>query len=126
MDIPNTADIIKFNAKPHVDFIDDFQNTGNPDRFVTATIPVEGDFFKNGGNQFNVGAKGSQLSIDVRAPEIDGNPRFYFQNDWFGSGGAEFNFRVQHIYGEIFNFVVGQTYSVFEDPDAWPDTVDYE
>jgi hypothetical protein len=126
INIPNTPVLIKFNAKPHLDFTDDFQNTGNSDRFVTATIPVEGDFFKNGGNQFNVNAKGSQLSIDVRAPEIDGSPRFYFQNDFFGSGGNEFNFRVQHIYGEIFNFVVGQTYSVFEDPDAWPDTVDYE
>ena len=124
--IPNTPVIIKFNAKPHVDFTDDFENTGNPDRFVTATIPVEGDFFKNGGNQFNVNAKGSQLSIDVRAPDVDGNPRFYFQNDWFGSGGAEFNFRVRQLYGQIYNVVIGQTFSVFEDPDAWPDTVDYE
>src|SRR4030095_12317672 len=59
--IPNTPVLIKFNAKPRVDFTDDPQNTGNPDRFVTAQIPVEGDFFKGGGNQFNVNAKGSQL-----------------------------------------------------------------
>src|SRR4029453_4440289 len=51
--IPNTPVLIKFNAKPRVDFTDDPQNTGNPDRFVTAQIPVEGDFFKGGGNQFN-------------------------------------------------------------------------
>jgi hypothetical protein len=124
--IPNTQVLIKFNAKPHVDFTDDPQNTGNPDRFVTAQIPVEGDFFKNGGNQFNVNAKGSQLSIDVRAPEIDGSPRFYYQNDFFGSGGGELPFRVRQLYGEIYNVVLGQTFSVFEDPDAWPDTVDYE
>src|SRR5215470_10678215 len=42
--IPNTPVLIKFNAKPRVDFTDDPGNTGNPDRFVTATIPVEGDF----------------------------------------------------------------------------------
>jgi hypothetical protein len=42
-------------------------NTGNPDRFVTAQIPVDGDFVKGEGNQFNVNAKGSQLSLDVRA-----------------------------------------------------------
>jgi hypothetical protein len=126
INIPNTPVIIKFNAKPHVDFTDDPENTGNPDRFVTAQIPVDGDPFKNGGNQFNVNAKGSQLSLDVRAPDVPGNPRFYFQNDFFGSGGNEFNFRVRHLYGEIFNFVIGQTFSVFEDPDAWPDTVDYE
>ena len=124
--IPNTPVLIKFNAKPRVDFTDDPQNTGNNDRFVTAQIPVEGDFFKGGGNQFNANAKGSQLSIDVRAPELPGSPRFYYQNDFFGSGGGELPFRVRQLYGQIYNVVLGQTFSVFEDPDAWPDTVDYE
>jgi DcaP outer membrane protein len=124
--IPNTPILIKFNAKPRVDFTDDPQNTGNPDRFVTAQIPVDGDFFQGGGNQFNVNAKGSQLSVDVRAPELPGSPRFYYQNDFFGSGGGELPFRVRQLYGQIFNVVLGQSFSVFEDPDAWPDTVDYE
>jgi len=124
--IPNTPVLIKFNAKPRVDFTDDPQNTGNPDRFVTAQIPVDGDFFQGGGNQFNVNAKGSQLSLDVRAPDLPGSPRFYYQNDFFGSGGGELPFRVRQLYGQIFNVVLGQSFSVFEDPDAWPDTVDYE
>src|ERR1051326_6011652 len=124
--IPNTPVLIKFNAKPRVDFTDDPQNTGNPDRFVTAQIPVDGDFFQGGGNQFNVNAKGSQLSLDVRAPGLPGSPRFYYQNDFFGSGGGELPFRVRQLYGQIYNVVLGQTFSVFEDPDAWPDTVDYE
>jgi hypothetical protein len=124
--IPNTPVLIKFNAKPRVDFTDDPQNTGNNDRFVTAQIPVDGDFFQGGGNQFNVNAKGSQLSLDVRAPELPGSPRFYYQNDFFGSGGGDLNFRVRQLYGQIFNVVLGQSFSVFEDPDAWPDTVDYE
>jgi cell division protein FtsB len=124
--IPNTPVLIKFNAKPRVDFTDDPQNTGNPDRFVTAQIPVEGDFFKGGGNQFNVNARGSQLSIDVRAPELPGSPRFYYQNDFFGSSGGDLPFRVRQLWGQVYNVVLGQTFSVFEDPDAWPDTVDYE
>ena len=124
--IPNTPVLVKFNAKPRADFTDDPQNTGNPDRFVTAQIPVDGDFFQGGGNQFNVNAKGSQLSLDVRAPELPGAPRFYYQNDFFGSGSADLNFRIRQLYGQIFNVVLGQTFSVFEDPDAWPDTVDYE
>jgi len=124
--IPNTPVLIKFNAKPHLDFTDDPQNTGNDDRFVTAQIPVDGAFFKGGGNQFNINAKGSQLSIDVRAPELPGSPRFYFQNDFYGGSGGEFPFRVRQLYGSYYNFVFGQTFSVFEDPDAWPDTVDYE
>jgi hypothetical protein len=124
--IPNTPVLIKFNAKPRVDFTDDPQNTGNNDRFVTAQIPVEGDFFKGGGNQFNVNSKGSQLSLDVRAPELPGTPRFYYQNDFFGGGGGELPIRVRQLWGQVYNVVLGQTFSVFEDPDAWPDTVDYE
>ncbi len=124
--VPNTPVLIKFNAKPRLDFTEDPANTGNGDRFVTATIPVDGDPFKGGGNQFNANAKGSQLSIDVRAPEIDGSPRFYFQNDFYGGSGGDFPLRVRQLYGSIFNVTLGQTYSVFEDPDAWPDTVDYE
>src|SRR3954454_24590305 len=124
--IPNTQVLIKFNAKPRLDFTDDPNNTGNPDRFVTAQIPVEGDFFKGGGNQFNANARGSQLSHDVRAPEIPGSPRFYYQNDFFGSGGGELPFRVRQLWGQVYNLIIGQTFSVFEDPDAWPDTVDYE
>jgi len=116
--IPNTPVLIKFNAKPRVDFTNDPQNTGNPDRFVTAQIPVEGNFDKGEGNQFNVNSKGSQLSLDVRAPELPGSPRFYYQNDFFGSGSADLNFRIRQLYGQIFNVVLGQTFSVFEDPDA--------
>jgi len=73
-----------------------------------------------------VNAKGSQLSLDVRAPELPGSPRFYYQNDFSGSGDGELPFRVRQLYGQIFNVVLGQTFSVFEDSDAWPDTVDYE
>ncbi len=126
MHVPNTPVLIRFNAKPRVDFTYDLENSGNDDRFVTAHIPVEGDPFEGGDGIFNINAKASQLKLDVRAPEFRGNPRFYYENDFFGSGPGEFPYRVRHLYGQIFNVIVGQTYSVFEDPDVWPDTVDYE
>jgi hypothetical protein len=124
--IPNTPVLMRFNAKPRVDFTYDTRNSGNDDRFVTAQIPVDGDPFKGGGGIFNINARGSQLKLDVRAPEFRGSPRFYYENDFFGSGPGEFPYRIRHLYGQIFNIIVGQTYSVFEDPDVWPDTVDYE
>ena len=85
-----------------------------------------GDPNKGGGNVFNINAKGSQLRIDVRAPTLAGNPRFYYENDFYGSGGGEFPYRIRHLYGQLYGFIVGQTFSIFEDPDVWPDTVDYE
>jgi hypothetical protein len=113
--VPDTQVLIRINAKPRVDMTLDNRNTGNDNRFVTAELPVSSDPAYGGGGVFNLNAKGSQLSLDVRAPEADGSPRFYFLNDFYGDDE-----------GEIYNVIVGMTYSVFEDPDAWPDTVDYE
>jgi hypothetical protein len=124
--IPNTPVMIKFNAKPRVDATWDNQNSGDDNRFITAKIPVDGQANHGGDGDFNINAKGSQLRLDVRAPKVAGSPRFYYENDFFGSGGGEFPYRVRHLYGQIYNIIVGQTYSVFEDPDVWPDTVDYE
>ncbi|MFH1476558.1 MAG: DcaP family trimeric outer membrane transporter [Verrucomicrobiota bacterium] len=124
--IPHTMAIIRFNAKPRVDFIFDTGNPGDPDQFVTAKIPVAGDPAKGGGSRFNVSAKGSRLMLDVRAPTLGGTPRFYYENDFFGSGSSTMNFRIRHLYGQYYNIILGQTFSVFEDADAWPDTLDYE
>ena len=49
--IPNTPAFIKFNAKVRLDMMDDNRNSGNPDRFVTAQIPVEGEATHGGGGQ---------------------------------------------------------------------------
>jgi len=66
--IPNTPALIQFNAKPRVDMMEDNRNSGNPDRFVTATIPMNNSPSAGGGERFNMTAKGSSLSLDVRAP----------------------------------------------------------
>jgi hypothetical protein len=124
--VPNTPVLIKFNAKPRVDASYDSRNSGDDNRFVTAKIPVSGEADYDNDGAFNINAKGSQLRIDVRAPTVAGSPRFYYENDFYGSGGGEFPYRIRHLYGQIYNIIVGQTYSIFEDPDVWPDTVDYE
>jgi hypothetical protein len=123
--VPNTPALIKFNAKPRVDVTSDSRNSGNPDRFATAQIPVKGQAAYGGSEQFNMNAKGSQLSVDVRAPDMPGNFRFYYNNDFFGSGSG-MAYRLKQLYGQFYNFTAGYTYSIFEDPDAWPDTVDFE
>ena len=124
--IPNTKVLIKFNAKPRVDMTVDDENAGDDNRFITARIPVDGEAKKGGGSRFNINSKGSQFRIDARAPQVEGSPRFYFQNDFFASGSSDLNLRIQHMYGQFYNVIVGKTYGVFEDPDVWPDTVDYE
>ena len=126
--IPNTPALIKFNAKPHLDMTSDNRNPGNLNRFVPAVFPLQGSATYGGGEQFGVNANATQLRLDVRAPELAGNFRFYYQNDFFGSGSdtGDMKYRVQHLYGQLYGFKAGFTYGVWEDPDSWPDTVDYE
>ena len=126
--IPNTPALIKFNAKPHLDMTSDNKNAGNENRFVPASFPLQNAANYGGGEQFHMNANATQLRLDVRAPELGGNFRFYYQNDFFGSGSdtGDMKYRVQHIYGQFYGFKAGFTYGVFEDPDSWPDTVDYE
>ena len=123
--VPNTPGLIRFNAKPRLDMMADNRNSGDADRFITAKIPVSGDPDRGHGQQFNMTAKGSQLSVDVRAPDMAGDFRFYYNNDFFGSGSG-MAYRLKQLYGQLYNVTVGFTFSVFEDPDVWPDTVDFE
>ncbi len=126
--VPNTPVLMKINAKPHVDMTYDNMNAGNQNRFVPAVFPLEGTPQHGGGGQFNMNANATQIRVDVRAPSLEGNLRFYYQNDFFGSGSDTGNmkYRVQHLYGEFYGFKAGFTYGAWEDPDSWPDTVDYE
>jgi len=124
--IPNTPALIKFNPKPHLDVITDNEHPGSKHRFVPALFPLEGDANYGGGRQSSVSANATQLRLDVRAPELGGNFRFYYQNDFMGDDTKDMRYRLQHIYGQFYGFKAGFTYGVWEDPDSWPDTVDYE
>lgn len=121
--VPRTAFMIKFNPRPRLDLIYDDGDNGSDMRFVPGLIPTDD---QGGGARFNANGNGSQLRVDVQAPTLDGNFRFYYQNDFFGSDDSNFRYRLQHLYGQFHGVVGGFTYGVFEDPDAWPDTVDYE
>ena len=127
--VPNTKALIKINAKPHVDMTYDNMYAGNQNRFVPAVFPLEGSPEHGGDGEFHMNANATQIRVDVRAPDYDdGSFRFYYQNDFFGSGSdkGDMKYRVQHIYGQIRGFKTGFTYGIWEDPDSWPDTVDYE
>ena len=124
--VPNTAALMKFNVKPNVAVISDNMNAGSRHRFVPALFPLEGDPTYGGGTQSTLSANATQLRFDVRAPELDGNFRLYYQSDFFGDDAKDMRYRLQHLYGEFYGFTAGFTYGIWEDPDSWPDTVDYE
>jgi hypothetical protein len=119
--------MVKFNPKPRLDLMQTLRNPGDSRyRFAPALFPIENTSDFDSGAQFDAGANGSQIRVDLRAPSLGGNFRLYYQNDFFGEDTQHMQYRLQHLYGQFHGVVGGFTYSVWEDPDSWPDTVDYE
>jgi len=76
-------------------------------------------------NNSTVSIRPTRLSVDFRVPSSHfGDARFYVEGDFFGSNST--TPRLRHAYGQVKNFLLGQTFSNFMDPDAFPDTLDFE
>jgi hypothetical protein len=53
-----------------------------------------------------------------------GEVRFYLEGDLFGTNAT--TPRLRHAYAQARNVLIGQTFSNFMDPDAFPDTLDFQ
>lgn len=126
--IPGTDTIFKIGGSARVDAIMDLGNSGNPNQFVPSSIPVPGEAGWDGGERSALHAKGTRLSLELRRPvAFDGTLRIYSEYDFFDdSASSAMKFRVRHFYGQAWNFLIGQTYSAFQDIDVFPDVVDYQ
>jgi DcaP outer membrane protein len=120
--LPGTQTLMRIGGYAKSDFIYDLRPAGNPEEFVTATIPVPGVVSTN---NFTVSIRPTRLTADFRIPEsAAGDVRMYFEGDFFGTNST--SFRLRHAYAQVANIVVGQTFTNFMDADSWPDTLDYE
>jgi hypothetical protein len=126
--IPGTDTMFKIGGSARIDTIVDFANNGNPNLFTPSTIPVPGQPGSNGGERTAMETKGTRLSLELRRPvPWDSTLRIYTEYDFFGDSASNtMSFRVRHFYGQAWNLLIGQTFSAFMDPDAFPDVVDYQ
>ncbi len=126
--IPGTQSMVKIGGSARIDSIVDFANNGNPNLFTPSSIPVRGEPGWDGGERTAFQSKATRLSFEIRRPAADdGNLRIYYENDFFNdSTSSTMNYRVRHLYGQAWNFLIGQTYSAFQDIDVFPDVVDYQ
>src|SRR5206468_5957250 len=61
---------------------------------------------------------------DFLVPVSSSSVRFFMEFDLFGSNAT--TPRLRHAYAQVANFLVGQSFSNFMDPDAGPDTLDFQ
>jgi hypothetical protein len=126
--IPGTETMFKIGGSARLDAIGDFADNGNPNQFVPSTIPVGNQPGFGGDERSTIHGKGTRISLEIRRPtDALGNLRIYNENDFFGDSTSNaMTFRVRHFYGQAWNFLIGQTFSGFMNPDAWPDVLDYQ
>jgi hypothetical protein len=127
MQLFGTKTWIKLGGYAKLDMIADSTKVGNPNMFITSKIPVEqeADYGKDG--HFAMHAKQTRLSLELRSPTKLGSLKIYYENDFFNNNTEpSMDYRLRHFYGQIANLTVGQTWSTFYDPDANPDTLDFE
>jgi hypothetical protein len=127
MPLFGTKTWIKLGGYAKLDAIRDSTQVGNPNKFVTASIPVPGQAGFDSGSQYTLQAKQTRLSLELRSPTPIGSLKVYYENDFFGSPTSpDMTYNLRHFYGQVANVLAGQTWSTFYDPDALPDTLDIE
>ena len=120
--LPGTQTILKIGGYFKTDFIEDLKPAGNAAAFVPSSIPIPSVVSVN---NTNVSIQPTRLSLDFRIPTTKvGEVRFYVEGDFFGTNTT--TPRLRHAYAQVRNFLVGQTFSNFMDPDAFPDTLDFQ
>ena len=121
--LPGSNMAAKVGGFVRLGFVDSFEPIGSDDRFIVGSIPVEeGDEGRQG---TTISAKRSRVNLDMRMDSSVGQFRAFIEGDFAGDGGTE-NYRLRHAYGQYKSFLVGQTWTTFEDVDAQPEDVDFE
>ena len=120
--LPGTQTILKIGGYFKTDFIYDLKPAGNTDSFIPSSIPIPSPVTVNNST---VSVRPTRLSLDFRVPSAKvGEVRFYVEADFFGTNAT--TPRLRHAYAQAKNFLIGQTFSNFMDPDGFPDTLDFQ
>jgi flagellar motor protein MotB len=121
--IPGTDAALKIGGRVQVTLVDSFVAIGSGDRFVTSSIPIQGTATAVEGARLVMTAIPSRFNLDVRAPSKLGDVRAFIEADFAGANGT---LRLRHAFAQWDRLVIGQTWSTFSDPEAEPDSIDFE
>ncbi|MGB8772047.1 MAG: DcaP family trimeric outer membrane transporter [Candidatus Korobacteraceae bacterium] len=120
--IPGTSTLLRIGGYAKTDFIYDWKPAGNVDSFIPATIPIPAPASLNNST---ISVRATRVNLDFLVPTESGDSyRFFLEMDFFGTNA--FTPKLRHAYGQAKNFLIGQTFSNFMDPDAGADTLDYQ
>jgi hypothetical protein len=124
--LPGTNTLMKFGGFVKTDFIYDLNYAGTyygayvPSSFPSTDTPKS----KNS----TVSMRPTRFSWETRSGTLDGSGatvKTYFEFDFFSNYDRN-SIRLRQFYGQYKNLLAGQAWSAFSDPDAFPDTLEFE
>src|SRR5579883_248665 len=125
--LPATNTLIKFGGFVKSDFFYDLKYAGTyygayvPSSFPSSPQPISANS--------TVSMRPLRFSVEFRQPTDAGgatdNVKVYFEFDFLGDYDRN-SLRLRQFYGQYKNLLAGQTWSAFSDPDAFPDTLEFE
>ncbi len=121
--IPGTDAALKIGGMARLTLVQNLDALLVDDRFVTAEIPLANSEEAGKGPRLTMSARSSRFNFDFRTPTGVGSIRAFLETDFAGSSNV---LRLRHAYGQWDEWLVGQTWSTFADPEAEPDGVDFE
>ena len=120
--LPGTETLLRIGGYAKTDFIYDLKPAGNADSFIPATIPIPAPAAFNNST---ISVRPTRINLDFLVPTKSGDSyRFFLEMDFFGTNAT--TPRLRQAYGQAKNFLIGQTFSDFMDPDAGPDQLDFQ
>lgn len=89
-------------------------------------LPAFPNEFGTDGNFF-ASVRQSRLGVRTNTQTSAGELRTIFEFELFGTGvdAGQTTFRLRHAWGELGKFGAGQTWSLFMDPDVFPNSIEY-
>ncbi len=124
--LPGTRTYMKFGGFVKTDLFYDTNFAGTyygayvPSSFPSTPTPHS--------ENATVSMRPTRFSWETREGTLDNSGKevkVYFEFDFLSNYDRN-TIRLRQFYGQYENFLVGQTWSAFSDPDAFPDTLEFE
>lgn len=119
--LPGTRTFMRIGGYAKSDLTFDPRPAGDQERFIPASIPIPP---AANVSSSTISVRPSRVNVDFLVPMEQRDLRFFVEIDFFGSNAT--SPRLRHAYAQGKNILIGQTFSNFMDPDASPDTLDFQ
>jgi len=124
--IPGTNMSAKIGGYVRVGLVDSLDPIGSDDRFIVGTIPVGEPTPGLDNEGFTISAKRSRVNLDMRMDSTVGTFRAFIEGDFAADIGGTDTYRLRHAFGQYKHWILGQTWSTFQDTGATPEELDFE